>query len=296
MATADANGIQIEYDTFGDPSLPAMLLIAGLGSQMITWSDEFCTHIADQGFYVIRFDNRDVGLSSKISAAGIPDIMEMVATKMDGGVVEAPYALVDMANDAAGLLDAIGISKVHICGRSMGGMIAQEFALNHPNRTLSLTSIYSTTGNPDLPQATPKAMQALMEPAPDEREAYIDYYVEGFKAWVGKGLPLNEQFYRIIAANSYDRCFYPQGSARQTAAVIAQNNRKPFLSKLDIPTLVVHGDDDPLVPLAAGQDTAGVIPNAELLIIEGMGHELSEMNDYWLRISDAMINHMRKVT
>jgi pimeloyl-ACP methyl ester carboxylesterase len=146
-----------------------------------------------------------------------------------GGAVEAPYSLVDMANDAAGLLDAVGISKAHICGRSMGGIIAQEFALNHTDRTLSLTSIYSTTGNPDLPQATPQAMRALMEPAPEEREAYIDYYVEGFKAWAGSGLPFNETFYRNMAAKSFDRCFYPQGTVRQTAAVIAQNNRKPSL-------------------------------------------------------------------
>jgi pimeloyl-ACP methyl ester carboxylesterase len=296
MATADANDIQIEYDTFGDPSLPAMLLIAGLGSQMITWSDEFCTHIADQGFHVIRFDNRDVGLSSKISEAGIPDIMEMVAAKMGGGVVEAPYALVDMADDAAGLLDAIGISKVHICGRSMGGMIAQEFALNHPDRTLSLTSIYSTTGNPDVPQATPEAMQPMMEPTPTERNAYIKYYVEGFRAWAGKGLPLNEEFYVDMAAKSFDRSFYPQGTARQLAAVVAQTNRKPALGKLKTPTLVVHGDEDPLVPLGAGQDTAEAIPNAELLIIEGMGHELSEMNDYWIRISAAIVDHMRKAS
>lgn len=294
MPTITANGIQIEYDTFGELSSPVLLLIAGLGSQMITWPDEFCTHIADHGLYVMRFDNRDVGLSSKIGEAGLPDIIGMVTGKVDVDV-EAPYSLVDMANDAAGLLDAVGISKAHICGRSMGGMIAQEFALNHTDRTLSLTSIYSTTGNPDLPQATPQAMQALMEPAPEEREAYIDYYVEGFKAWAGSGLPFNETFYRNMAAKSFDRCFYPQGTVRQTAAVITQNNRKSSLATLDIPTLVVHGDEDPLVPLEAGQDTADAIANAELLIIKGMGHELSEMNDYWLKISDAIVKHIRKV-
>ena len=294
MSTITANGIQIEYDTFGEHSSPVLLLIAGLGGQMITWPDEFCAHIADHGLCVIRFDNRDVGLSSKFNEAGMPDIMGMVTGRI-GGDVEAPYSLVDMANDAAGLLDVVGISKAHICGRSMGGMIAQEFALNYTDRTLSLISIYSTTGNPDLQQATPKAMQALMEPAPEEREAYIDYYVEGFKAWAGSGLPFNEIFYRNMAAKSFDRSFYPQGAVRQAAALIAQNNRKSSLSKLDIPTLVVHGDDDPLVPLKAGQDTADAIPNAELLVIEGMGHELSEMNDYWLRISGAIVKHIRKV-
>jgi len=294
LSTVTANGIQIEYDTFGEHSSPVLLLIAGLGGQMITWPDEFCAHIADHGLCVIRFDNRDVGLSSKFNEAGMPDIMGMVTGRI-GGDVEAPYSLVDMANDAAGLLDVVGISKAHICGRSMGGMIAQEFALNYTDRTLSLISIYSTTGNPDLQQATPKAMQALMEPAPEEREAYIDYYVECFKAWTGSGLPFNEIFYRNMAAKSFDRSFYPQGAVRQAAALIAQNNRKSSLSKLDIPTLVVHGDDDPLVPLKAGQDTADAIPNAELLVIEGMGHELSEMNDYWLRISDAIVKHIRKV-
>jgi len=295
LSTVTANGIQIEYDTFGEHSSPVLLLIAGLGAQMITWPDEFCTHIADQGLCVMRFDNRDVGLSSKFGEAEMPDIMGMVEIKIGGGV-EAPYLLVDMANDAAGLLDAVGISKAHICGRSMGGIIAQGFALNHTDRTLSLTSIYSTTGNPDLPKATPQAMQALMDQVPEEREAYIDNYVEGYKAWAGSGLPFNEKFYRNIAAKSFDRCFYPQGAVRQTAAVIAQNNRTPSLAKLDIPTLVVHGDDDPLIPLEAGWDTADAIPNAELLIIKGMGHELSEMNNYWLRISDAIVNHIRKVT
>ncbi len=296
MATANANGIQIEYETFGDSSSPALFLIAGLGSQMITWQDEFCIHIADQSYNVIRFDNRDVGLSSKFDEAGIPDIMEMFTLKMSGGVVETPYTLLDMANDAVGLLDVLDIRQAHICGRSMGGMIAQTLALNHPDRLLSLTSIYSTTGNPDLPPPTPEAMQPMMEPAPTERDEYIKNYVEGFRAWAGTGLSFNKEFYTDMAAKSFDRSFYPQGAARQLAAVVAQPNRKPALSKLETPTLVVHGDEDPLVPLEAGQDTAEAIPNTELLIIKGMGHELSEMNDYWLRISDAMINHMRKVT
>ena len=296
MPTASANGIKIEYETFGDPSSPALLLIAGLGSQMITWQDEFCNHIADQVYYVIRFDNRDVGLSSKFDDSGVPDMMKMFMQKMSGGEVEAPYTLLDMANDAAGLLDVLNIKQAHICGRSMGGMIAQEFALSHTDRTLSLISIYSTTGNPDLPPAKPEAMEPMMKPAPDERNAYIKYYVEGFRAWTGKGLPFNEEFYVDMAAKSFDRSFYPQGTTRQLAAVVAQTNRKPALSKLDIPTLVVHGDEDPLVPLEAGRDTAEAIPNAELLIIKGMGHELSEMNDYWLRISEAIVNHIGKTT
>jgi len=295
VATANANGIQIEYDTFGDPSSPALLLIAGLGSQMITWQDEFCQQIANKGYHVIRFDNRDTGLSSKFEEAGIPDIMEMINAIMNGGTAIPPYTLVDMANDAAGLLDAMGIKKAHICGRSMGGMIAQEFALSHTDRALSLTSIYSTTGNPDIPKSKPGAMQAMMEPVPEEREAYIKYYVKGFRVWAGKGLPFNENFYRNMAANSFDRSFYPQGTARQMAAIVVQKNRKPALSTLDLPTLVIHGDDDPLVPLEAGQDTAEAIPNAELLVIEGMGHELSEMNDHWVRILDAMIYHMGNI-
>lgn len=296
MSTANANGLLIEYEAFGEPSSPPVLLIAGLGSQMITWQAEFCQKIANKGFYVIRFDNRDTGWSSKFEEVGIPDIMEMVDMILRGDSPNTPYTLVDMANDAAGLLDVLNIKQAHICGRSMGGMIAQEFALNHNDRTLSLTSIYSTTGNPDLPQATPEALKPMIQPAPTGREAYIKYYVEGFRAWAGNGLPFNEQFYLNMAAKSYDRSFYPQGTARQLAAVLAQSNRKPALSKLDTPTLVVHGDEDPLVPLEAGRDTAEAIPNAELLIIKGMGHELSEMNNYWLRISEAIVNHMRKTT
>jgi len=295
MPNVTANGIQIEYDTFGDSSSVPLLLIIGLGAQMIDWDEELCEQLAGKGLYVIRFDNRDVGLSTKFEEAGIPDIMAAFGASMQGEAIEAPYTLDDMADDAVGLLDALGIEKAHFCGMSMGGMIAQTAAIRHPSRVSSLISIYNTTGNPELPQPKPEAMEVLITPAPEEREAYIEHMVKVFRTIAGPGFPFDEEWIRKLAARRYDRAFYPQGMARQLVGVLAHGNRKPALASLQIPTLVIHGSDDPLVPVECGKDTAEAVPGAELIIIEGMGHDLPH-EGAWYQIIDAIVAHTEKVT
>ena len=271
MPKAHVNDIEIEYDTFGDSSSKPILLIMGLGGQMIAWLEELCNYVANQGFFVIRFDNRDVGLSTKFEEMGISNLTELIAAFTRGEKVDTPYTLEDMADDAIGVLDDLNIDKAHICGASMGGMIAQIVAYRHPTRVLSLASIMSTTGNPDLPQATQELLQELFSPPPTDRDAYIKESVRRGRLTYGT-FPYNEEQVAILAAAVYDRCFYPQGIMRQLAAITANGNRKPKLASIKVPTLVVHGREDPLVPVEGGIDTAEAIPGAELLIIEGMGH------------------------
>jgi pimeloyl-ACP methyl ester carboxylesterase len=293
MPNVSANGIRIEYDTFGDPALPPLILIMGFSGQMIFWDEAFCSQLSEGGLYVIRFDNRDVGLSSKLEEAGVPDVMEAMGAMMRGEPIKTPYRIEDMADDAVGLLSALKIKKAHVCGMSMGGMIAQSVAIRHPQRTLSLISIYSTTGNPQLPQPKPEAIEVLIHPLPKEREAYIEYYVKAHRTLAGRGFPFDEEWHRKVAAHSYDRSFYPQGLARQLVAIFAQTNRKAALASVTMPALVVHGSDDPLVPMECGKDTAEAIPGAELLIIEGMGHDAPH-GGAWLQITDAIATHIRK--
>jgi pimeloyl-ACP methyl ester carboxylesterase len=295
VAKIDANGIQIEYDTFGKPGSPALLLIVGLANQLIHWDEALCQQLARRGHYVIRFDNRDAGLSTKLAEAGIPDIGQIMEARRKGEEIKPPYTIEDMADDAVGLLDALGIEAAHICGMSMGGMIAQTIALNHRQRVLSLISIYSHTGNPALPEPKPEAMECLFAPPPQEREANIAYSLKVFRTTSGSGFPLDEKWHRNIAAQAYDRAFYPEGVARQLAAVLTQKNRKPDLGSILVPTLVIHGADDPLVPLEGGEDTAEAIPGAELIIIDGMGHDLPH-DGAWTKIINAMVDHTHKVS
>jgi pimeloyl-ACP methyl ester carboxylesterase len=294
MTKANANGIKIEYETFGDPSLPALLLIIGLGSQLIHWQDEFCQQIADIGYHVIRYDNRDVGLSTKLDGVGMPEIMEKVMAIFSGQEVTTPYTIEDMANDAVGLLDALNIDKAHICGMSMGGMIAQTFAINNPSRTLSLISIYSHSGRKEI-VPTQEVMEAMMEPVPEEREQYIDYQLNLFKLIYGTGLPFDIEFHRKVFARTYDRSFCPEGTGRQYLAIMVQKDRTPELGKLKMPSLIIHGDEDPLVPITGGKATADAIPGAEFMIVKGMGHVLPNLHAYWSDIKNAMINHMGNV-
>jgi pimeloyl-ACP methyl ester carboxylesterase len=295
MAKANANGIQVEYETFGNPSGRPLLLIIGLGEQMIHWDDDLCEDFAERGHYVIRYDNRDVGLSTKFEEAGVPDLMEINGKLMQGEKIRPPYTLEDMADDAVGLLDALGIEKAHICGMSMGGMIAQTIAVRHPSRVLSLISIYSTTGNPKIPQAKPELFGLLVAPPPEEREAFIEHMLGVTKAIAGPGFPVDKQWTRTIIAKSYDRSFYPQGMARQLVAILTQENRVPALAKVARPTLVVHGTSDPLVSVEGGKDTANAIPGAQLLLIEGMGHDLPH-GGAWLQIVEAIAAHTRKAS
>jgi len=293
MPKAKANNIEIEYDTFGDPSSKPLLLVMGLGAQMIAWLEDFCMMLVDKGFYVIRFDNRDIGLSTKFEEAGVPDIMKEFMAAQRGETILPPYTLEDMADDAVGLLDALNIEKAHICGASMGGMIVQIIAFRHPTRVLSLTSIMSTTGNPKLPQAKPEALQVLLKPMPTERKAYIEESVKRRRILYGSGFPYPEDQARKFAAILYDRSFYPQGMARQLFAILATKNRVPKLGSIKVPTVVIHGGDDPLVPVEGGKETAEYISGSELIIIEGMGHSLPP--EAWPQIVDAIAKNAEKV-
>jgi pimeloyl-ACP methyl ester carboxylesterase len=294
MPRAVANGIEIEYETFGDRSKAPLLLIMGLGAQMTAWPEAFCRQLADRGFFVIRFDNRDVGLSTKFEAAGTPNLMALMQSMAQGGKIDAPYTLWDMADDAAGLLDSLGVEAAHIVGASMGGMIAQAFAIKYPRRSLSLTSIMSTTGEPDLPQASQEAMGILMAPRPADRAAAIEAAVAARKVLSGGGFPVDEEEARRVAAETYDRSNYPEGMARQLVAIVASGGRRELLREVRVPTVVIHGDADPLVPHACGIDTHQAVEGAEMVTIPGMGHELPE--GAWPAIIDAIERVSRKAS
>ena len=287
MAKAVANGIHIEHETLGNSAARPLLLIGGLADQLIHWDDELCRDLSERGHYVIRFDNRDAGLSTKLDQKGVPDLGALAR-----GEEDPPYTLEDMADDAVGLLDTLNIRKAHICGVSMGGMIAQTIAIHHPSRILSLISIYSTTGNRELPPPKPEMMERLRAPAPLERKAYIEYMVDLFKAMAGPGFVFDEIWTRMIAGRAYDRSFSPQGTIRQIAAIMTQANRKKALASVTVPTLVIHGTDDPVVPVEAGRETAEAIPGARLMLIEGMGHDLPH-GGAWPRIVEAIAVHTR---
>ena len=292
MPSATANSIQIEYDTFGGQSSPPLLLIMGLGAQMIMWDDALCHLIASRGFYVIRFDNRDVGLSSKFDKASEVHNMEILTAIERGEEPNVQYTLDDMADDAIGLLDALKVEKAHIFGVSLGGMIAQTIALRHPSRVLSLISMASTTGDPSLPPGKPQAVAALMAPPPDERNACIDHNANIFSMISGSRYPLDGEVARRVFERSFDRCHYPQGMVRQAAAVIMSGDRTHALRALAVPTLVIHGSEDPLFPIEHGRATAGAVPGGELFIIEGMGHAFGAA--VWPLLVDSIVHHMNK--
>jgi pimeloyl-ACP methyl ester carboxylesterase len=294
MAKAKANGIEIEYETFGDRSGRPLLLIIGYGGQMILWSEEVCSQLADSRHYVIRFDNRDTGLSTKMEKAGIPDIPEVLNTLMSGGKYVPPYTLSDMGNDAIGLLDYLSIEKAHICGMSMGAYIAQTIAINHPKRVSSLISIYGSTGNPELPMPDPEIRGLLITPPPPDREGYINWLIDFFEKVSGSGFSLDKDWIRKMGGEAYDRAFYLDGALRQFVAILTGGNRRPALTSVTAPTLVIHGDEDPLVLVEGGRDTAEAIPGAELIIIKGMGH-YPPHGGPWPQIVEAISAHTKKV-
>ena len=287
MPTAPSNGISLFYEAFGSPKDPALLLVMGLGAQMTLWDDDFCRSLAGNRLHVIRFDNRDVGLSAKFDAAGVPD----VAKVMGGDTSAAPYTLWDMAADSMGLLDHLGIARAHVCGASMGGMIVQAIAINHPERVLSLTSIMSTTGNPNVGQPKPEAMAALMAPPATSRAEAIE---RGAATWktIGGTFPVDEAALRERLGRDFDRSFYPVGVARQMVAIFATGDRTEALKQVRIPTLVIHGAVDPLVTPSGGQATAEAIPGAKLLVIEGMGHDLPP--EVTPQVVEAIVANTRK--
>lgn len=286
------NGVDLCYDTFGNASDPAILLIMGLGAQMIRWREDFLRPFAAEGFFVIRFDNRDVGKSSKFEDAGVPNVVSLLLSAQQGKKIDVPYTLIDMARDTVGLLDVLKIDQAHIVGISMGGMIAQTLAMHFPERVKTLTSIMSTTGNPELPQPKPEAMMVLQQTPPDTREEYIESTVKGQRILSGPHFPIDEDYVRDFAGRAFDRSFYPQGIARQMAAILASGNRKDALKTVQMPTLVIHGDADPLVPVEGGRDTAASIPGAKLVIIEGMGHDIPEA--VAPQIFEAIMQHIRR--
>src|SRR5580765_4567412 len=288
-AFAKANGIELCYDTFGDPKAPPLLLIMGLASQMIAWHDEFCALLAARGYRVIRFDNRDIGLSTSFDSAGIPDIAAALAAALQGKPVDAPYRLSDMGADAFGLLDALGIESAHVVGASMGGTIAQTMAIERPGRLRTLTSIMSTTGATGLPPPTPEAMAVLFKPPATTLEDYVASYAQTWKVLRAGSFAEDEALDRERAERVHARGLNPPGVARQLAAILASGSRKEALGAVRVPTLVIHGDADPLVPLACGVDTAESIPGARLVVVEGMGHALPIK--HWSRIVDAIAAH-----
>ncbi len=281
--------LRIAYQRFGRPVDPALLLVIGLGTQMVAWDDAFCRRLADRGRYVIRFDNRDIGLSSHWPQGGRPDLEALALVLARGQTVTAPYTLVDMARDTVGLLDALGIERAHLAGVSMGAMIGQEMAVHWPERLRTLTSIMSTTGAPDLPPPTPEALEVLVNPFPTDREGYIEAFVAAFRVLSGPAHPTDDAMTRRWAAAHFERGLNPDGIARQMAAIMASGDRTERLRTVPVPTFVIHGSEDPLVPLEHGRATARAIPGARLAVIDGMGHAIPE--SLWGTMIDHMVGH-----
>jgi pimeloyl-ACP methyl ester carboxylesterase len=275
-------GIELAYESFGDPARPLVLLIMGLGTQMLAWNDDFCAGLAAQGLFVVRFDNRDVGLSTHLHDAPNPDVGATFA----GDRSTVTYTLSDMAADTIGLIDALGRDRAHLVGASMGGMIAQTVAIEHPERVASLTSIMSTTGDRRVGNATQAAIGVLMAPPAHTREAVIERALAGFRVIGSPGFPLDEEGMRDRAGRAFDRAHDPLGVGRQFVAILASPDRTPALRALRTPTLVIHGREDPLVGLSGGEATAAAIPGAELLVLNGMGHDLPRA--LWPRIIEPI--------
>jgi pimeloyl-ACP methyl ester carboxylesterase len=275
MPQAAANGLQLEYEALGDPANPAILLIMGLGWQMVMWPQEFCEALARAGFYVIRYDNRDVGLSTKLHTLGKVRLLRAGLRAGLGLPVDSPYSLDDMADDAAGLLDALGIGAAHLVGVSMGGMIAQLAALRHPDKVLSLTSIMSHGGGRRVPQPGLRLrLRLVRRPSSLKREDLIRHGMETLRLIGSPGYPTAEPERRALIEHAHDRSSYPRGMARQMAAILAAPGRGLRLAGLKLPTLIIHGKDDPLVPVGAAYDLARHMPAARLEVIPGMGHDL----------------------
>jgi pimeloyl-ACP methyl ester carboxylesterase len=291
---ARANGIELCYEIFGDANAEPMLLIMGLGAQMIHWDDDFCRQLAARGFRVIRFDNRDIGKSSRLSGGKRLGPVELLKLRFLKIPVAAPYRLRDMAEDVIGLMDVLGIKSAHLVGASMGGMIAQEIAISFPARVRSLTSIMSTTGNPKDPPPTREAAAVLMAPPPATKEEYFARYAQTWKVLRAGSFPEDEARDRSRAELNFERGLNPAGVGRQLRAILASGSRKQRLASVKAPTLVIHGTVDPLVRPAAGMDTAASIPGAKLMMVEGMGHALPIR--FWPQIIDAIDKHAHAAT
>lgn len=287
VQSAAANGIELAYETFGDPGDRPLLLVMGLGTQMLAWHDEFCSTLAGRGCFVIRFDNRDIGLSTHLTDAPVPNLMAAFA----GDTSSASYRLEDMADDTVGLLDALRLPSAHVVGVSMGGMIAQTVAIRHPDRLRSLTSIMSTPA-PSIGGATAEALAVLMAPPATNREEAVARALSAYTVIGSPDFPLDEQWLSGVAARSYDRGYDALGVARQLLAIHASGDRTEALGTVTAPTLVIHGDRDPLVQPAGGRATAAAVPGAELLMLPGMGHNLPR--ELWPTFIDAIASVAEK--
>ena len=272
----DANGVRLAYDDFGNANDPAILLIMGMATQMTAWPLSFCRGLADRGFYVVRYDNRDVGLSEKMLTARIPSTLDMMLKAGINRPLKVSYKLDDMATDALELMNALNLNQAHVVGVSMGGMIGQVLAAKHSSRVCSLTSIMSSSGAPNLPRASKKVTRALLK-------RYLGLVKPGLKSTIAfqrligsPGFPQSDDELNEKVWAAFQRSFYPPGFARHMAAIMASGSRVELLKAIKTPSLVIHGRDDVLVPLACGVDTARQIPNAALKIIDGMGHNLPE--------------------
>ena len=292
MPEITANGITIHYDEHGDKDAPPMLLIMGFGAQMTLWPTEFIEAMVKRGFRVIRYDNRDIGLSHKFDGVKAPGLIKMTILSKFGITPKVPYTLADMADDGAGLLDALGIEKAHIVGASMGGMIAQHVAAKHADKALSLTSIFSSTGNSKLPAAKKEAMKVLVtRPASMEEEALVEHGMKLSKTIGSPGFPPNEERLRERVTESVRRSIYPEGPSRHLSAIVADGDRRAMLKDVTVSTLVLHGEDDPLVPVEGGRDTAANIPGAKIKTFPGWGHDLPmEMVD---TLADEIAAHAK---
>lgn len=285
-----ANGIELSYDRFGDPQAPALLLIMGFACQMLQWDEPFCEQLAARGYHVIRFDNRDIGQSTWFTDAGVPPMGKLLLRSLLRRPTGAPYLLADMAADSVGLLDALGIEQAHIVGASMGGMIAQEVALRYPQRVRTLTSIMSTTSDPWLPPAKLRVWSVMLKRPATDRAGYIAHYARTWQVLRGPGrYPEDEARDLVRAGRLFARGLNPSGVARQLAAIVASGSRRKRLHGLKTPTLVIHGNADPLIRLPGGVATARAIPGARLQIVVGMGHALPER--VWPEVLDGIAKH-----
>ncbi len=286
---AVGDDIELEYRTTGDPADPALLCVCGFTSQLISWRPGYIEQLAARGLFVIQFDNRDVGLSSKLDGQRVSPAAVLSAMRAGEPVPPVPYTLSDMAADGIGLLDHLGIERAHVVGNSMGGMIVQTMAIEHPGRVASATSIMSTTGESRYGQATAEAREALLRPPQTDREAYIADSVTSM-SWASKKYGDPDQL-RQVAAEQYDRCFYPEGATRQLAAIYASGDRRAGLEELQVPMLVIHGRDDTLISPSGGERTAELVPGSKYLLLADMGHDMPE--PLWPVLADAIGSHVR---
>jgi pimeloyl-ACP methyl ester carboxylesterase len=287
---ASVGRLDLAYETFGSRDNPALLLVAGLATQLIGWDTRFCNKLADNGFHVIRFDNRDIGRSTHLDEAGVPDVMALMRGKKTS---TAPYTLLDMADDTAGLLEACGLKSAHIVGMSMGGMIAQQLAISHPHRVLSLTSIMSTPSR-RVGQARAAAQRVLLLPAATNQEAAAARAVRVSRVIGSPSYPIDETHVADVARRSFARGRDAAGVARQYAAILVSPDRTPGLRTLTVPTLVIHGEDDPLVQAEGGRATAAAVPGARLVVIPGMGHDLPQQ--LWPLLVREVVSHAQSAS